>query len=200
MSVALPQVYRHDRYVVHRKVFRLFGGEFKVFSPDGEMLALCEQKAFKLREDIRVKDGSADGVEILQIKADRIIDFSAAFRVTDPQSGEHVGTLRRKGWSSLFRDAWEILDQQEIVRGRVTEESPWKAMVRRTIEAAAWFLPQSFLIEIDGQLVGTMKQNRNVFAPKFEVDLTPDVDGLLPRPLALATVILLLAVEGRQQG
>ena len=36
--------------------------------------------------------------------------------------------------------------------------------------------------------------------PKFTVDLGLDTDGLLPRPLAVATVILLLAVEGRQAG
>jgi hypothetical protein len=34
--------------------------------------------------------------------------------------------------------------------------------------------------------------------PKFIVDLSSDTEGLLPRPLAVAAVILLLAIEGRQ--
>ncbi len=198
MSVAMPEVYRHDRFLARRKVFKLFGAGFTIFDLEGAPLAVSEQKAFKLKEDIRVKDGTAEGPEILQIKADRIVDFSAAYKVLDSQTGEHVGTLRRKGWSSLFRDSWEILDAEGIVRGKVTEDDAWKAAIRRTVEAASLLLPQSFHIEIDGQVVGTMKQHFNPFAHKFDVDLSLDTEGMLPRPLALATVILLLAIEGRQ--
>lgn len=198
MSMAVPEIYRHDRFMARRHILRLFGAGFTLFSMEGAPLAASEQKAFKLKEDIRVNDGTPDGAEILQIKADRIVDFSAAYRVTDSQTGEHVGSLRRKGWSSLFRDSWEILDAEGIVRGRVSEDSAWKAALRRTVDWASLFLPQTFQIEIDDQVVGTMKQNYNPFAPKFEVDLTHDTEAMLPRPLALATVILLLAIEGRQ--
>ena len=198
MSVPTPEIYHHDRFVARRKFFKLFGGHFSIFGLDGNLLAASEQKAFKLKEDIRVNDGSPGGAELLQIKADRIVDFSAAYRVTDSTTGEHIGTLRRKGWSSLFRDSWEILDADGIVRGKVMEEDAWKAMVRRTIELAALLLPQSFHVEIDGQIVATMRQNFNIFIPKFAVDLSLDTEGMLPRPLALATVILLLAIEGRQ--
>jgi hypothetical protein len=118
--------------------------------------------------------------------------------VIDSQTNEHIGTLRRKGWKSLFRDSWEILDAEGIVRGKVSEDSPWKAAIRRTIELASMLLPQKFNIEIDGQVVGTMQQNFNIFVHKFQVDLSHDTHGMLPRPLAVATVILLLAIEGRQ--
>ncbi len=43
-----------------------------------------------------------------------------------------------------------------------------------------------------------MKQNYLGIPPKFTIDLSQDTDGWLPRPLAVATVILLLAIEGRQ--
>ena len=198
MPFAVPEIYRHDRFVAHRKVFKLLGAGFTIFGPDGTLLAASEQKAFKLREDIRVVDGSPEKSEILRIKADRIVDFGAGYQVTDSVTGEHVGTLRRKGWSSLLRDSWEILDASGAVRGKVTEDSAWKAFVRRFVDAASLFLPQTFHIEVGGQVVGTMKQNFNLFAPKFDVDLTLDTEAMLPRPLAVATVILLLAIEGRQ--
>ena len=198
MSVASPEIYQHERFVARRQVFRLFGAGFTLTSLDGRLLAASEQKAFRLKEDIRVVDGSPGGVELLQIQADRIVDFSAAYRVTDSQTGEHIGSLRRKGWSSLFRDSWEVLDASGTVRGRVTEDSAWKAAVRRFVEVATLLLPQTFLIEVEGQVVGTMRQNFNIFVQKFEVDLTHDSGGILPRPLAVATVILLLAIEGRQ--
>ena len=146
MSVAMPEVYRHDRFIARRKVFKMFGAGFTIFDLEGAPLAVSEQKAFKLKEDIRVKDGSAQGPEILQIKADRIVDFSAAYKVTDSQTGEVVGSLRRKGWSSLFRDSWEILDAEGIVRGKVTEDSPWKAAVRRTVELDEFLIHKAFHI------------------------------------------------------
>jgi uncharacterized protein YxjI len=197
MSTATPLVYQHDQFMARRQVFRLFGAGFTLTSLDGGLLASSEQKAFRLKEDIRVNDG-AGGPEILRIAADRIIDFSAAYQVFDSQTNEHIGTLRRKGWSSLFRDSWEILDADGVVRGKVTEDSPWKAAVRRMIDLASLFLPQTFHIEVDGRIVGTMQQNFNFFAQKYHVNLTHDTDGILPRPLAVATVILLLAIEGRQ--
>ncbi len=198
MSVGTPEIYQLDHFTARRKVFRFLGAGFTLLTPDGRVLAASEQKAFRMKEDIRVHDGTNAGTEILNIKANKILDFSAAYQVTDSISGEMIGSLRRKGWTSMFRDSWEILDADGVVRGKVTEDSGWKALVRRAHEFAAMLMPQTFHIEVEGQIVGTMKQNFNPFVHKYDVDLSHDANGLLPRPLAVATVILLLAVEGRQ--
>ena len=198
MTDSIPELYRTDQFVARRQVFRLLGAGFTLATLDGRPLASSEQAAFRLKEDIRVVDGAAGGPEILKIQADRIIDFSAAYRVTDSLTGEPIGTLRRKGWTSMFRDSWEILDPSGVVRGRVTEDSGWKAAARRLVELASLLLPQTFHIEVNGQVVGTMRQNFNPIVQKYFVDLTHDADNLLPRPLAVATVILLLAIEGKQ--
>jgi uncharacterized protein YxjI len=198
MSSTAAEIYQHDHFLAQRQVFKLLGAAFRLKTADGRLLAYSKQKAFKLREDIRVYSDEAQTVELLHIRADRIIDFSAAYSVVDSHTGEHVGSLRRKGWSSMFRDSWELLDPQGNVRGRVVEDSSWKALVRRTIEIASVFLPQTFLIQIDGQTVATMRQNFLGIPPRYTVDLSHDIAGKLPRPLAVATVILLLAIEGRQ--
>jgi len=198
MSFAIPEIYRRDRFLARRQVFRFLGAGFTLHAPDGRVLAGSEQKAFRLKEDIRVREGGDGGAEILAIKADRIVDFGAGYQVEDSRTGEHIGTLRRKGWTSLFRDSWEILDASGAVRGRVTEDSGWKAMFRRLNDFAAILMPQTFHLEVDGQVVGTMTQNFNLFVQKYSVDLSGDTAALMPRPLAVATVILLLAIEGRQ--
>ena len=198
MAVGMPEIYQLDQFTARRKVFKLLGAGFTLLAPDGRILAASQQKAFRLKEDIRVHDGENSTTEILNIKANKIIDFSASYQVVDSTTGEMVGSLRRKGWSSLFRDSWEILDADGVVRGKVVEDSGWKALVRRTNEIVALCLPQTFQIEVEGQVVGTMKQNFNPFVQKYTVDLSGDANGLLPRPLAVATVILLLAIEGRQ--
>ena len=58
------------------------------------------------------------------------------------------------------------------------------------------FLPQTFLIEVEGEVVATMRQNLLGFPPRYTIDLSHDARAGSPGPLAVATVILLLAVEG----
>lgn len=198
MATTIPELYQHDHFVARKKLLKLFGGAFHIRTEDGRLLAYSHQKAFKLREDIRVYADEAQTIELLYIQADKIIDFSAAYRVHDSQTHELIGFLRRKGWTSLFRDSWEILDPQGVVRGHVREDSSWKATIRRLVENASVFLPQTYLLQVEGRTVGKMRQNFMGIPPKFYVDLSLDTDKLLPRPLAVATVILLLAVEGRQ--
>jgi hypothetical protein len=198
VSSTIAELYQHDHFQARRQLFKLVGAAFRLETVDGRLLAYSRQKAFKLREDIRVFADEAQTVELLHIQADRIVDFSAAYTVIDSQTGEHVGSLRRKGWSSLFRDSWELLDPEGNVRGHVIEDSGIKALVRRFVDLAALFLPQTFLLQVDGETVATMRQNFMGIPPKFTVDLSRDVERKLPRPLAVAAVILLLAIEGRQ--
>jgi hypothetical protein len=200
MSTVIPEIYQTDQFVARRQVFRLFGAGFTLMSVDGRPLASSEQKAFRWKEDIRVHLPEPEGGEILRIRADRIIDWSANYRVEDGATGEVYGSLRRKGWSSMFRDSWEILDAEGVIRGRVVEDSDWKALLRRFVDGVSFLMPQAFHIEVEGQLVGVMKQHFNPFVQKISVDFSADTAGLLPRPLGVATVILLLAIEQRQQG
>jgi hypothetical protein len=200
MSTALPELFLHEQFLARRQVFKIFGAGFHLYAPDGHLIAYSKQKAFRLKEDIRVFADEAMTHEILLIQADRIIDWSAAYQVRDAQTGEHFGTLRRKGWTSLFRDAWEILDSEGVIRGRVIEDSGGLALLRRMIAVASLFIPQTFRIEVGDEVVGTLKQNFNPFVQKYSVDLSHDSQGLLPRPLAIGSVILLLAIEGRQSG
>ena len=200
MSTTIPELYRHDHFMARKQVFKLLGAAFRLQTMDGRLLAYSKQKAFKLKEDIRVYADEEQRNELLFIQADRIVDFSASYKVVDSQTGEHVGSLRRKGFSSMLRDSWEVLDAQGVVRGKVLEDSTWKALVRRLVDLAAVLLPQKYLIQVDGRTVATMKQNLLGIPPKYTVDLSLDSEGHLPRPLAIATVILLLAIEGRQRG
>ncbi|WZO96926.1 hypothetical protein EP7_003933 [Isosphaeraceae bacterium EP7] len=193
-----PELYQVDQFQARRKIFTLLGAQFHLRAFDGTLLAYSRQKAFRLKEDIRVFADEAQSHELLRIKSDRIIDFSASYHVYDAQTNECFGSLRRKGWSSLFRDKWEILDADGVVRGRVTEDSGWKAFFRRFNEMLALLMPQTFHIEVDGRNVATVAGRFNWFTQSFDVELSQDADSIMPRPLTIAMVILLLAVEGKQ--
>ena len=102
-----------DRYRIRRKVFKLFGASFHVYDPAGRVVGYSKQAAFRLREDIRVYADEAMSTPLLTIRARQIVDFSAAYDFVDPTEDRKGGAARRKGWSSILRDAWELLDAQD---------------------------------------------------------------------------------------
>lgn len=180
------------------KFFRLFGNVIRIFDESKTNLLLyVKQKAFKLKEDITIFADEAQTRPVLKINARSIIDFSAAYDVTDAATGSKIGALRRKGMMSSFvMDAWEILDQNDAVVGNIKEDNWMLALVRRYL---ANIIPQKFNFTIGDSTVGIVKQTWNPFVPQMRVDFTSDAAGKLDRRLGLAAVVLLQVIEGRQQ-
>ena len=185
-----------DRYVVRRKVLALFAPQFHIYDEAGGMVGYVKQKAFKLKEDIRLYSDESMNTELLLVQARQIIDFSAAYDVIDSKSGQKVGALRRKGLKSILKDEWIVMDAGDAEIGLIQEDSALLAILRRFITP---LIPQKFLFQIRGRPVGSLKQAFNPFVFKAQVDFSEDPGGkILDRRLALASVVLLLAIEGRQ--
>ncbi|HOS39103.1 MAG TPA: hypothetical protein PLG31_05160 [Spirochaetota bacterium] len=188
--------YRHTTYFAKKKFLKLFGGEIKIFDQTKtQVLFFVKQKAFKLKEDITVFSDESMATPLLTIKARSIIDFSAAYDVTDATTGEKVGALRRRGFKSILQDSWEIMNAADAVVGAVVEDSLLMAMLRRFLSN---LIPQSFNITIGDTPVGLLKQTFNPFVPQFAVDFSMDTANRLDRRLGIATVVLLQVIEGRQ--
>lgn len=190
--------FSQNTYFAKMKFFRLFGNVIRIFDESKTNLLLyVKQKAFKLKEDITIFVDEAQTRPVLKINARSIIDFSAAYDVTDAASGTKIGALRRKGMMSSFvMDAWEILDQNDAVVGNIKEDNWMLALVRRYL---ANIIPQKFNFTIGDSTVGIVKQTWNPFVPQMRVDFTSDAAGKLDRRLGLAAVVLLQVIEGRQQ-
>ena len=73
-----------------------------------------------------------------------------------------------------------------------------KALVRRFIENASFFLPQKYHATIGGELVANYRQKFNPIILKLVVDFSPDQESRFDRRLGLAAAVLLNVVEGRQ--
>ncbi|MFP4052482.1 MAG: hypothetical protein ACLFV7_01295 [Phycisphaerae bacterium] len=188
--------YANDQYVIRRKIFSFFGAAFHIYDPQGNVVFYSKQKAFKLKEDIRVFASERMVDEVLSIKARNVVDFSAAYDVVDSTNGEKVGALRRKGWSSLVRDEWQVLDTADNVIGSIKEDSMGMALLRRFLSN---LVPQKFHCEADGQTVWTFQQNFNPFVLRITLDFSMDTGNVLDRRLGIAAAILLTAIEGRQE-
>jgi uncharacterized protein YxjI len=190
--------FHHPQYVVRKKVFKLLGAAFHVYDQAGNLVMYSKQKAFKLREDIRLYTGEDMQTELLTIQARQIIDFSAAYDVIDPRTGGKVGALRRKGLKSMLRDEWVLMDARDQEIGLVQEDSTVLALLRRFVDAVSMFLPQKYHAQVGGAEVATFQQNMNPFVKKLTLDFSMDPQARLDRRLGLAAGILLSAIEGRQ--
>jgi len=196
VTVPLAPVFQQDSYTIRRKVFKVFGAAFHLYDPAGALVGFSKQKAFKLKEDIRIYTDESCTTELLVILARSVVDFSASYDVVDPQMGQGVGTLRRRGFKSMLRDEWLLLDPAGGEIGRIKEDSAALALVRRFMSN---LIPQRFGAVVNGVPVAHYKQNFNPFVRKLRVSILPEADQVVDRRLLLAAGILLGAIEGRQQ-
>jgi signal-transduction protein with cAMP-binding, CBS, and nucleotidyltransferase domain len=188
--------FNHTKYLVRKKVFKVLGGSFQIFDDHGGLAFYVKQKAFKLKEDIRIYTSEDMREEILVIKARSRIDFSATYDVFESISNEPIGSFRRKGMKSILKDEWLILDNQDREIGLITEDNMLLAVIRRVLSN---LVPQSYSGTIGQHNVFTFKQNFNPFIQKMELDFSMDRNQLLNRKLGIAASVLLGAVEGKQQ-
>ena len=189
--------FQHPSYLVRRKVFKLLGGAFHVFDPAGNVVLYSKQKAFKLKEDIRIYTGEDMGTEVLTIRTDQVIDLGATYHVHDSQQGGvRVGSLKRKGLKSMLRDEWVILDSSGQEVGSIQEDSVALALLRRLM--VGWLLPQKYYGSIGNIPVSLFTRNFNPFISKISLDFSMDTQGQLDRRLGIAAVIMLLAIDGKQ--
>ena len=192
---AIPQVFQHTNYLVRRKIFKLFGAAFHIYDSSGKVAFYSKQKAFKLKEDIRVYTGEDMRTEVLTIIARNIIDFSAVYDVFDPANNIKVGALKRKGMKSVIKDEWIIMDAENREIGLIQEDSMMLALIRRFLVN---LIPQKYHGVVNGKQVCLFKQNFNPFVMKVNLDYSMDTKGLLDRRLGIAGAILLCAIEGKQ--
>jgi hypothetical protein len=188
-------IFQFPNYLLRRQAIALTG-KFRFYDPAGRLVMFSEQKMFRLREDIRVYGDEDKSQEVLSIKARQIVDFSAAYDVVDTALNQKVGALRRRGWSSLLRDEWEVLDANDNVIGKLFEDSVGLAMLRRLLLGS--LLPQNYDMTLGDARVADLKQRFNLFRYELDLDFTMDPSQRLDRRLGIAAAILLAAVEGKQ--
>lgn len=184
----------NEKYTIRREIFTI-GGKFRIYNQEGELALYCKQKAFKLKEDIRLFSDESMTEEIITISARNVIDFQAAYDVIDTIENVKVGALQRKGMKSIFRDEWVILDEYDHEIGIIKEDSGGMAFLRRFLSN---LIPQNFDAIVGGEKVVDLKQHFNPFIYKMDIDFSFDRNNVLDRRLGVAAGVLIAAIEGRQ--
>ncbi|MCP9237525.1 hypothetical protein [Lewinella sp. JB7] len=98
--------------------------DFTATDAGGRVVAYVRQKMLRLKEDIQIYSDERRSQVLYNINADRWIDWSAAYQFTDAR-GTPFGKVARKGWRSVWRAEYEIIDQHDRPQYRIREENGW---------------------------------------------------------------------------
>jgi uncharacterized protein YxjI len=176
--------------------------QFSVEDGAGRLLMYVKQKAFKLREAITVFADATQTRELYHIQADRIIDFSARYHITDG-SGQEIGAIRQQGMRSIWRARYDILRGDQVVF-EVKEENPWAKVGDQLVQDIPFlsgflFHPKYLVSTPDGREVLRATKQSAWFEGRFRVDrlatpLTADDERLLL--IGAVTTVLLEKTRG----
>ena len=183
-----------NQYMIREKFWKIFGNKFWFEDVNEKRYGFCEQKRFKLKKDIRIYVDETKSHEWLKIKQKQMVDAWGGYDIIDSETGEHIGTVRRKFWASVLRTRWHLLDAAGNEVGMLIEDSMGYALVRRIFLGR--LLPKKFHIEIGGggEFV-TMRQMFNPFIKKLVVNIPPSHP--LDRRFIAGLAIVIAAIDGR---
>ena len=94
----------------------------------GVLLCYVKQKAFRLKEDVVVYGDEAQERPLYRIQADRVLDISAQYAITDVVSGREIGRVRRRGMRSFWRAHYEV-ERDGATLFTIQEENPWVKVI-----------------------------------------------------------------------
>ena len=109
---------------------------FKIWTPSpnrvsvrdnqGKLVFVMRQKASQLKEVIIVYGYEQLSKPLYEIRADRIIDFSARYNFSDTK-GTDLGGVKRQGFHSLWSAKYDIFDRLAVTTPMMTirEDKPW---------------------------------------------------------------------------
>ena len=187
--------------------FKLLAIASQIYIRDanGSLLAYVKQKLFKLREDINVFADENQTQHLFNIKADRVLDFSAKYNFTDAR-GNFIGSIKRRGMRSIFKASYEIYDAGDVQVMKINEENGWIKVIDSVIGelpvvgmfTGYFFNPSYVVTRMDDSTVARLAKQPAFFEGKFRMsklgEIAPEEE---PRVLlSLLTMTLLERVRG----
>lgn len=107
--------------------FKLIALAPRIFVRDanGQSIFYVQQKVMALKEHVRVFSNEQMQQQVYEIKADRMLDFSARYYFRD-MNGREVGSIKHRGMRSIWNATYEIYAPgASEPTYKMTEDNPW---------------------------------------------------------------------------
>jgi len=158
--------------------------DFTSTDASGKIVAYVKQKMFKFKEDISVFSDETQTKVNYKIKADRWLDWSAAYSFYD-ENGIEFGKIARKGWRSIWKAEYDIIDQNEDPQHKIKEENGWAKVFDSLLGeipvlgffTGYLFNPSYILTDSLGNTIVRLKKQPSLFGRKFELEKIGNIDN-----------------------
>ena len=174
-----------------------------VTDASGKVVFYIRQKLFKLKEAIGVFADAEQTQLRYEIKADRILDFSARYGFTDAYQRE-IGAVKRRGWRSIWRARYDIFNQDEVAF-TISEKNPWvKVMDSLFAEIPVLglftgyvFNPSYLISRPEGSVVMRLEKQPAFFSRIFTIKKTDRLDEQEEISILLSLLMMILLERRR---
>ncbi|MFQ3213026.1 MAG: hypothetical protein ACI9XJ_002773 [Marivirga sp.] len=181
-----------------------FSNDFTASDANGNSFAYVRQKMFKFIEDIEIFENESRSNLIYKIKADRWLDFSAAYSFYN-SSGQEIGKIVRKGWRSMWRASYEIIDENKQILYHINEESVFTRILDNMLSeipilnllTGYLFHPSYLITDENGEVVAKLKKLSSFFGRKFDIEATEKLKDAHKEKVVLGMMMMILLERRR---
>lgn len=143
---------------------------------NGNLLGYVKQKMFKLKEDINIFADEQQQQLLFNIKADRMIDWSANYSFTDNR-GNYLGSIKRQGTRSIWKASYDIFDSGGNHVYKISEENAWVKVADALFGelplvgmfSGYVFNPSYVVSRTNGTPIAHLKKQPAMFEGKFQL-------------------------------
>ena len=172
----------------------------------GRTILYTKQKMFKFREHVEIWTDPSQGTRLAEIKANKVIDWSARYGFTDAR-GAAIGSVGRRGWRSMWKAHYETFNPGDSTPDfAIQEENVWTKVADSffseipLIGMASGYLfhPSYLATRSDGTPSMRMKKQPAFWEGRFQIE---KLAALTPREeLNLFLSFMMLVMLERQRG
>ena len=170
----------------------------------GNTVCYVKQKMFKLKEAISVFADDSKSNLLCEIKADRIIDWSANYHFYDP-SGETFGSVRRQGMRSIWKAHYEVFDEAGNPVGTISEKNPMAKVADSVLGevpilgafAGYFFHPKYGFTNPAGQELMELEKKPAMWEGKYQINKVHDFDDVDELRVLMSIMMMTLLERAR---
>lgn len=178
--------------------------DFTAEDATGSTVAYVRQKMFKLKEDIEVFSDDSKTRMLYRIQADKWLDWSAAYSFTNAL-GVELGKVARKGWASIWKAHYDIIDQHEQLQYHVREENGWVKVIDSMVGeipilgffTGYLFNPSYIVTDTNDNPIARLKKEPSFWGRKFTIHQLGDIDEDDDDRIMLSLMMMILLERRR---
>ena len=178
--------------------------DFVAQDATGNTIAYVKQKLFKFIEEITVYNNESKSGIAYTVKANKWIDFSAAYLFYNNQ-GVEIGRVARKGWASLWKARYEIYDENQKQDLVIQEENGWVKVADALVSEipilgmfTGYFLNPTYKVtRPDGTMIVRLKKESSFLGRKFSVTKLAEFESGEEERAVLGLMMMILLERRR---